>query len=324
MSRARQVLQQLGGSVWAAAALGASLESGLLEAADGATIEQLAAKTSLDPRVAGALLGVLETLGLVTCDGTSYRATEEVTELLGDARQREVIQATLRAGWLQADHLYRAAKAGDRSLGSWSFDDPELLEAQGRPGRALLPLAMKAFFPRVPGLLERLDAPQARILDVGVGRGWIAIGFADIFTQCRVVGIDPHEPALEGARRNVAAAGYAERIELRGTTIQQLGESERYSAAFFPLPFFADAVVEPALAAVRQALEPGGFLITIASRLPADPLASAVLSLRDAVWGGVARDREVTEQLLRRGGFDEVVALEPPPGVPFWMLVARR
>ena len=64
---------------------------------------------------------------------------------------------------------------------------------------------------------------DARVLDVATGTGAIARGLVRRY-GCSVVGVDQSPQMLEGARERIAAAGLADRIELR------LGSAEEIDA----------------------------------------------------------------------------------------------
>ncbi|MDX6618281.1 MAG: demethylmenaquinone methyltransferase / 2-methoxy-6-polyprenyl,4-benzoquinol methylase [Gaiellales bacterium] len=65
--------------------------------------------------------------------------------------------------------------------------------------------------------------PGARVLDVATGTGAIARGLVRRY-GCSVVGVDQSPQMLDGARERIAAAGLADRIELR------LGSAEGMTA----------------------------------------------------------------------------------------------
>jgi cyclopropane fatty-acyl-phospholipid synthase-like methyltransferase len=68
---------------------------------------------------------------------------------------------------------------------------------------------------RLAGLAERLNAPSASFLDVGVGVGVIAIEMCRAYPALRVVGLEPAEAPRREALGRIAAAGLSDRIEIR-------------------------------------------------------------------------------------------------------------
>ena len=112
----------------------------------------------------------------------------------------------------------------------------------------------------VARILEGLDLAGRTVLDVGCGSGGITLALARDFGAGRVIGLDVEAPVCAKAQARVAAAGLAERIEIREVT-----------PGPFPLPdgsvdvvFSKDSIVHiPDKAALaREAfrvLRPGGW-----------------------------------------------------------------
>lgn len=76
-----------------------------------------------------------------------------------------------------------------------------------------LNLLASEWFPKVPGLVERLAAdPPARVADVGCGTGWSSIAIALGFPPAQVVGLDLDEASIAEARANASASGVADRL----------------------------------------------------------------------------------------------------------------
>jgi methylase of polypeptide subunit release factors len=69
-----------------------------------------------------------------------------------------------------------------------------------------------------PWLSEALRRPGA-FLDIGTGGGWLAVEATRSWPAQRVVGLDPWEPALVLARRNLAQSGVADRVELHRSAL---------------------------------------------------------------------------------------------------------
>ena len=67
-------------------------------------------------------------------------------------------------------------------------------------------------------ILEGLDLAGCTVLDVGCGSGGITLALARDFGAGRVIGLDVEAPVCAKARARVAAAGLAERIEIREVT----------------------------------------------------------------------------------------------------------
>src|SRR5215469_10811095 len=174
-----------------------------------------------------------------------------------DVSQETAVLAIIEATFRQAtDLLERPTRAS-----GWTYEDPVVLEAQGQASRIIV-RAIKALAERRPQLAAALHRPAA-FLDIGTGVGRLAIEAARTWPALRVVGIDPWEPALRIARRNVAESDAKERIDLRRQEVEQLQDAaEEFALAWLPAPFIPAEVVMATLERINRALVPGGWLIT--------------------------------------------------------------
>lgn len=73
-------------------------------------------------------------------------------------------------------------------------------------------------------------APGARVLDLGCGRGEIALAVAREF-DARVVGVDGHEGFLRVGRERAGAEGLAHRVEWIEGDLRDVGAEEPFDAA---------------------------------------------------------------------------------------------
>jgi trans-aconitate methyltransferase len=75
-------------------------------------------------------------------------------------------------------------------------------------------LLAKEWFPRVPGLVRRLEAePPAMVADVGCGTGESSIAIAHGFPGVRIVGLDLDEQSVAEARASADLSGVADRLK---------------------------------------------------------------------------------------------------------------
>jgi predicted O-methyltransferase YrrM len=317
---ARRVVDELSSSVWAFAALTAALEAGLLDLlAEPQQLGATSARSGLDPSLAEGILDVLVALRLAHRDGQVVVAPG-LAPLLG-SEAKEVLLAQLRSVDLQSRRLIDGARRGGLTPG-WQHTDPELLEAQGRSGKGAIPAMVQAIR-QVPELAARLGQPSASFLDVGVGVGVIAIELCRAFPALRVVGLEPAPAPLAQARRNVAAAQLADRIELRQQGVQELQDSEAFDLAYVAQVFIPDGVFEAGLARVWRALRPGGWLNMPAISATGDDLEAALSRLRNLLWGGGVRLPEQVAERARATGFTGVQVVTARGGT-FRAIVGQR
>jgi SAM-dependent methyltransferase len=249
-----------------------------------------------DPRVRDSLHDVVEAIDPSLFDALT---TDEQRVVLG------LIQLVfLNAG----DLLDRPTRTP-----GWNYTEPEFLEAQGRASRGNIAM-IQALAAQRPDLAAATRRP-GRILDVGTGVAHLAIEAARTWPALHVVGIDVWEPALALARANVAASDVADRIELRMQSVVDLRETNCYSLAWLPAPFISREIFQVALTRVRDALQPGGWLIIGQYGIPDDALGHALACLQIVRSGGYPwQADEVTDLMLERG-FDRVEVVPGPAGL---------
>ncbi len=242
----RDLVTKLGSSAEALAALGAVLRLRM-------------SGTEASSEVEACLAEVVHALGL--------------EETLAAATPAELGTALspVRALFLQALDLLNdpAREPG------WSYTDAELLESQGQTSAAFAGVFGETVVPALDGLGGRLEGPDATFLDVGVGVAGLTVAMCRVWPTLKAVGIDSWDPALVLARRNVAAAGLTDRIELRHQLVEDLADLNAYDLVFLPGPFLPPRVLESAVGRVREALRPGGWAVLALYR-GAEDLASAL------------------------------------------------
>ena len=167
--------------------------------ATGIALRARAAGTPLDPALQGRLDDVLKTLGV--CEAVRGLSAAEIAPALAGIR---------------ADLLFGARMiAGPLSPPGWTYGESELLQSAGDVSAGFPPLLKTRIAPQLDGLSERLAAPGAAFLDVGVGVAALSIAMVRQWPSLRVVGIDPWAASLAIAHCNVQDAGLTPQIELR-------------------------------------------------------------------------------------------------------------
>lgn len=289
------------------AAVGRLIEAAEALAAVGGAAILRVSQVDADPELRAALEGVVDALGVRAA--WDEASTAELAPLL----------PLVRTAFQEAIALV----AEPARAPGWSYTDVELLQSAGQAS-ASFPQALAARgLAHLPGLAERLDAPAASFLDVGVGVGGIAVAMCQQWPGLRVVGIDPWEPALAIARRAVAAAGLDDRVELRPQGVEALADDSVHDLAFVPAPFLPPALLPAAVERVARALAPGGWLV-LASYRGDGPLGEAVARLRTVRSGGTALDGPAGEALLRATGLADVATLPDDAWASARLVVGRR
>ena len=227
-----------------------------------------------------------------------------------DERERAVVVAFARSYLNQALDLVENPL---REPG-WSYTDPVLLQAQGSASAVVAKLFEAA----------GLGAPGVRILDVGAGVAGLAIAFCRTYPESTVVGIDPWEPALAIARRNVEAADLGSRVTLVVSAIEDFRDEDGFDLAWLPSFFIPEAVLDNAIRRVHELLRPGGELVVSTSLGEEGSLETAVDQLRILRSGGSVTTVADALARLERAGFTDVREPDLGPDVPLRLGVGTR
>jgi len=290
-----EVVSRLSASAHALAAIGQALDARL-------------SGTPPVPGVAPYLDEVLARLGVAEL--VEQASPLERLTLLGEIRTFTLSNA-------------RMLFAGSEGSG-WTHREPELLEAAGDVSAGVPHRIRSALAPRLTGLAERLEAPGAGFLDIGVGVARMSMEMARLWPGLRIVGIEPLPQAVTLAREKVRAEGLEGRIELREGRGENLTDEERFDLAWVPSLFIPEGVVPTVLVRVHAALRPGGWVLVPSVRPGTDPLATALARLRVASFGGLNRTPGHVEGLLKEAGYAEVSTLPGSPAATGAMVVGRR
>jgi demethylmenaquinone methyltransferase/2-methoxy-6-polyprenyl-1,4-benzoquinol methylase len=118
-------------------------------------------------------------------------------------------------------------------------------------------------------LVARVPADAHRVLDVATGTGAVAIELARRAPHRRVVGIDQSAEMLSAARSRVAAAGVADRVELREGRAEELpfagGEFDALTVTYL-LRYVDDPAAT--MRELARVVRPGGTLAMLEFGLP--------------------------------------------------------
>ena len=207
--------------------------------------------------------------------------------------------------------------------GGWTPDDDALLQGIGRQSAPIAGIVAAASG-HLDGLAEALAAPDAALLDVGTGTGWLAMAFAQAFPAAHVVGIDIYERSLALARQNVAAAGLTDRVELRSEDATRLAAGDTYDAIWLPMPFLPRTIVPAVVEAAAAALRPGGWLLPGTFAGPPDPLSRLLVDLRTVRAGGHPWDGADLVGELASHGLQDAHEVPRTWSAPVRLYAARR
>jgi hypothetical protein len=200
--------------------------------------------------------------------------------------------------------------------GLWAGQSDEALLAQGRASAQGAAMTARFVFPGLPGLLDALGSPGARMLDVGTGVAALAVAYAALFPALTVVGIDVLPRVLALARSTLAGHPSGDRVVLREQDVATLDEPDTYALAWLPALFVPEAPLRSGMGRIRQALLPGGWLMVGHAKLDGDAVDDAISRFKTVAYGGTTLDDAQTQVLLREAGLVDVRTIPTPPGAP--------
>jgi predicted O-methyltransferase YrrM len=308
----RERLAELTAGAWVATAVGVAIEVGLPARLREPTCGvELASATGLPVALATALAEALVAAGLARRADEGFMAAPALVEMTaGPGGPR--VQTDQRAGLLQMAAFFDAATRGAVATG-WTHTDERLLQAQGATSAGAVDDVEREVLPQLTGLRGRLASGDAVLLDAGAGVAAVTIAFCRRHPRLRAVALEPHDEARRLAERNVADAGLASRIEVRGDRVEELAAREQFDLVWLPGNFLGPDVLPAALAAVRTAMRPGGWLLNASLGSPGDDHRAVAGRLREVLWSGGTAEPECVARWIEDAGFCDVVLMPRRP-----------
>ena len=96
-------------------------------------------------------------------------------------------------------------------------------------------------------IVERLDAPPKRILDLGTGSGAIALALASRYSDAKVTATDQSEGAITLAKENALALNLSSRVTfIKGNWFEPLDEDARFDLIVSNPPYLNEAEMQTA------------------------------------------------------------------------------
>ena len=96
-------------------------------------------------------------------------------------------------------------------------------------------------------IVERLETPPARILDLGTGNGAIALALASKYSDAKVTATDQSEEAITLANENADALNLSSRVTfMKGNWFEPLDEGARFDLIVSNPPYLTEAEMQTA------------------------------------------------------------------------------
>ena len=239
---------------------------------DGLAPDELARAAGADPDAVAAWAQAADAHELVEADDGRLRLDPEVAAILLDDQ---------RAEFLGGQFVHAVVASMDWGGMQDFFRTGRPIAA--RPDRYRMAIEgltrqdIAVFFQEVLAALPELVVDLARggrVVDVHCGGGRWLVAMAQRFPGLQLVGIEAEADSVERARATVAAAGLADRIEIRAVPATDPGAPGEYDLAYFQYALHQLADAPAALAAAWASLRPGGRLLVLDWPVPSDAAES--------------------------------------------------
>jgi hypothetical protein len=276
------------------------------------SVAELAAACGAQERVLHRMLRALTSMGLFRRTGPQTYALTSMSELL-----RSNVPGSLRSTAMM--HGEEVLRSLAEVMYTMRTGEPAFDKVHGEPFYAYLaghPDAAATFAEamgsqQVPAVLAGCDLTGVGILvDIGGGDGGLVADFLGGHPGSRAVLVDLPD-AVRAARARLAAAGFAERVDLvEGSFFDQVPTGGDVYVLARVLHNWADEHAQALLARVHDATAPGTRLIVIEEFLPEDGEVggSAAAGMVDLLMLVMLEGHDRTEAgyraLLGRTGFE--------------------
>ena len=298
------------------------------------TTDAIARRCGAAPRGVRVLCDYLVTMGFLAKSGERYALTPDAAAFLdrrspaymGGATEF-LLSPTITASF--AD-VAGAVRKGGTVLPQGGTVAPEH-EVWVRFARAMAPMMAPAA-EALARLVMQSGAGAAgpmRVLDVAAGHGVFGIAVARANPAARVTALD-WPAVLEVARENAARAGVADRFDTLPGDAFTADLRGPYDVVLLPnfLHHFDAAAIERLLRRVREALAPGGRVVTLEfipddDRVSPPPAATFAMVMLASTPAGDAYTFREYEAMFRAAGFARNDRHEVP-GTPQRAIVSSR
>lgn len=235
----------------------------------GLTVEELAADTGTLSDLVGRWAWGADAHDLVEIGEGRVYLTEDVAGILLDADRSE---------YLGGQYLHAAT--GSLDYGSLLDVFRTGRATPSRPDRYRVAIErltvqdIAVFFQEVLAALPQLVAdlgPGSHAIDVHCGGGRWLIAMARRFPEIRLTGVEFEPDSVERARRNVEAAGLADRVSVEQRDMGSIGHIGDADLTYFQYALHQLPDPVAAIASAWESVRPGGWLIALDWYLPEDP-----------------------------------------------------
>lgn len=295
---------------------------------DGLTADELAKRSGCDARPIAAWVSAVDAHGLAELQGDRLVLDEDTAMILLDEARPE---------FLGGQFVHSVVASLDWSGMLEFFRSGVPVEA--RPDRyrqsieRLTVQDVAVFFQEGLAALPQLVGDLAaggRLVDIHCGGGRWLIAMARRFPALELVGLEFEPDSVARARRNVAAAGLADRIEIRHGDVSGLAATPGFDLAYFQYALHQLNDPGGVVRSAWAALKPGGRLLVLDWALPSTLRESrtrqgeliAGVQLDELYQGTSLATRETMRAWFAEGALPEPLVIDLPSGAT--LVVAER
>jgi len=245
----------------------------VLDEVGPATLEDLSAKTGMNPIYLREWLGSVSAAGYVTYnpDNETFDLSEEQALIFTREGQPACMQGFFQAVIGQIETQEKAVETftsgNGRPWGEFSQCSICAVDRFFKPGYEAMLLS--DWIPSLSGVQDKLEA-GAKVADIGCGYGTSTVLMAKAFPNSKFVGIDIHGPSIEEAREHAAREGLSNVTFHTGTAQDFEGGGFDLACIFDALHDMGDPV--GAARQIRDAMADGGTFMLV------EPMAGDSLS----------------------------------------------
>lgn len=249
------------------------------------TVEELSAKTRLNPKYLHQWLGSNAAAGYVTYDaeGGRFSLSPEQAIVFAAEGHPACLQGFFQAIVSQYETNQEAVDTFISGRGRPWGDHSRCLfcgtDRFFRPGYAAN--LLDNWIPALDGVEEKLKA-GAKIADIGCGHGSSTVLMAEAFPNSKIYGIDFHEPSIEEARKRAEAAGLTNVEFIVAKAQDYPGEGFDFACIFDALHDMGDPV--GAARHIRETLRPDGTFMLV-EPLAGDSMAENLHPIGQIFYG---------------------------------------
>lgn len=228
------------------------------------SVDELAAKTGMNPKYIHEWMGSVAAAGYVThhAEDDTFSLSEEQALIFTREGQPACMQGFFQAVVSQYEGHEKATATFKSGEGRPWGDQSECCfcgtDRFFRPGYAAN--LTSAWIPALAGVEDKLKT-GAKVADIGCGHGSSTVLMAEAYPNSHFVGIDFHAPSIDEARRKAEAAGVTN-VEFQVATAQDYaGDGFDFACIFDALHDMGDPV--GAARHVRKTLKQDGTFMLV-------------------------------------------------------------